>query len=231
MKMLIVIISLFCICFQVFSSELKEHEKWWTHNIDSYLTEFESWLGDVDAPSRVCARNYIKRMGYKTILDIPAGLCTEYFGYKKDEIEINYLGMDITHQLLMRGQQLGVPVLFGNIESIPCKDSSFEVCYARHILEHLPSYELALQELIRVAQKEVMVVFFIVPHMRETLIDPSILQESLLYHNRYNKPLMEEFILSNTKVSYLFWEYISDIECTLHIFLDQDTDDEFMATV
>lgn len=206
----------------IIADELKEHEQWWTNNLSAYIGQFESWLGDENAASRICARAHIKDLGYKSILDIPCGLCAEYFGYEKENMEIQYLGMDITVQLVNRGRALGIPVLLGNIEKIPCDDSSFDVCYARHILEHLPSYETALNELIRVAKKEVLVTFFMIPTPESTLIEGAYLQGCLLYHNRYNKSCLEDFIKQNQKVRRIAWESVSNAESILHIYLGKN---------
>lgn len=199
---------------------LKVHELWWTNNVDSQMNIFQNWLGDEEAPSRIHARDYINKKGYKTILDIPCGLCTEYFGYKKDNINIAYCGMDITEKLILRAQSLGVPVLQGTIEKIPFPDSYFDICYARHILEHLSSYEQALSELIRTAQKEVLVIFFIVPHEGDNFINLTLCDGCYVYHNTYNKSQLESFVFTHPKVENICWEKIGSQEEMLHIYLN-----------
>ena len=144
---------------------LQRHEQWWQKNcvVEKKLEEFSSWLGDLNADSRVKMRNYIKNKGYKSVLDIPSGLCIDFYGFKKDKTNINYHGIDITPYLVKRAKKLGISVSQGTIENIQLDDSSFDVAYARHILEHLNHYQKAINELVRVAEKEVIIIFFIKP--------------------------------------------------------------------
>ncbi|MCL4229888.1 methyltransferase domain-containing protein [Candidatus Dependentiae bacterium] len=197
----------------------KEHEKWWETNVEKQMETFASWLGGIQAESRITMREYIKNRGYKSVLDIPCGLCTELLGYKADGMDIAYLGIDITEKLITRAQSLGINAIQGSIESIPLPDSSIEVCYARHILEHLDYYELALNELIRVARDEVIVIFFIKPHKADDYICSAIDRGCVLYHNAYNKNKIERFIHGNAKVDTLIWECIGEKEEALHIYL------------
>ncbi len=187
-------------------------------NLDNYWQTFASWLGNENASSRVKAREHIKQKNYKKILDIPCGLCTEYYGFKKDDCQIEYFGMDVTPKLVQRALKLGINVKEANIESIPSENSSFDCSYARHILEHLPYYQKAISELIRVSKNEVIIIFFIKSTKKNDHIDLSKVDNSLLYHNHYNIEKIEKFILSNSKVLSTEWENLEK-ESILHIYL------------
>lgn len=202
-----------------FKGPVKPHEQWWEMNLENRMNEFAQWLGGENADSRVKMRQYVKQRGYKTFLDIPCGLCTEYFGYKKDNIEIDYYGVDITQKLVERGCGLGLNVIRGSIEEIPCYDLSIDVCYARHILEHLDYYKKAITELIRVAAKEVIVIFFIKPNDEPDKINSSMDSGALLYHNRYNKQKLSLYVMFHEKVENIQWEDINGQEVALHIYL------------
>lgn len=104
-------------------------------------------------------------------------------------------------------------------KGIPFEDAAFDIVYARHILEHLPYYEKALEELIRVARYEALVVFFIPATDVEDIIDFGISDGHMVYHNRYNRAKLEKFVLSQPKVSHITWETISQNEEILHIFV------------
>jgi SAM-dependent methyltransferase len=219
--------SSFSFIIGVEAIQLKEHERWWTVNMGSQLEIFHNWLGDEDAPSRVRAREHIKQKGYMSVLDIPCGLCTEYLGYQKEKSPIAYFGMDITEGLVSRAKKLGVPAFQGNIEMIPCPDSIVDVCYARHILEHLSGYKLALTELIRVAREEVIVVFFMLPGQEEDFINLTWCDGCRVYHNIYNKNGLDEFIRQNKKVKNTDWESVGSgetAESILHIYLNDKSD-------
>lgn len=197
---------------------LKSHELWWAKNAERRMDEFENWLGGEDADSRVKMRKYLKGKNYKNILDIPCGLCTEFFGYLKDGIQLKYYGADITPQLVMRGRQLGLNVIQASIEDLPYEDSFFDICYARHILEHLTYYEKAIDELIRVASKEVLVIFFIKPQDIERIYAP-VDVNAIIYHNQYDKHKLETYVVQNPKVQSIVWDDINNDEIVLHIYL------------
>lgn len=207
-------------CVSLFAQ--KEHENWWEDNLEAQVSYdvFAKWLGDVDAVSRVAMRSHVKKMKYQTMLDVPCGLGIDYMGLKKDSMPIQYTGLDVTPKLVNQGLQAGIPVMLGSIEKIPFADNHFELCYARHILEHLDYYETALSELIRTASKEVMVVFFLKPRAhKDDRIVPSMDHGGLLYHNKYNKPKIEKFLRANRKVKKIEWEKIGGHEIILHVYL------------
>ena len=211
------------IFFPFLIAENKPHELWWERNLvsEDYYTLFANWLDDTKAHSRIAMRDHIKQQGYLSILDVPCGLCIDFFGIQQDQIPIQYTGLDITPQLIKKGKEAGVACFLGSIENIPFSDQSFDIGYARHILEHLDYYENALNELIRVSKKEVLVVFFIKPcDQEEDIINPSIHQEALLYHNQYSQQKLEKFLLQNKRTSFLEWQLVSDKEIILHIYLN-----------
>jgi ubiquinone/menaquinone biosynthesis C-methylase UbiE len=198
----------------------KDHEIWWEQSLDKEvsLDTFRNWLGGIHANSRVAVREYIRSMGYKSILDVPCGVCADYYGFQQDGIQITYQGMDITPKLVALHVANNIPVIEGSIEAIPFADRKYDVCYARHILEHLDGYEKALLELIRVASKEVIVVFFINPISNDPEINLASFNGNLLYHNRYDKQEIEEFIVEHPKVEKIEWIDMGS-ESILHIYL------------
>lgn len=215
----VVLVCMFMGSAQVLHS-YKEYETWWEECLDEEvsLETFRNWLGGIDASSRVAMREHVRKMGYTSILDIPCGVCVDYYGFKKDQIEIAYQGMDITPKLVALNQANNIPVIQGSIEAIPFLDGQYEVCYARHILEHLENYEQALLELIRVASREVVVVFFINPISTHSEIHLDMCDGNLLYHNRYNKQDIEQLLINHPKVKRIEWVEM-DSESILHIYL------------
>jgi hypothetical protein len=222
MKGYILLASLFFISLFQSAYAAKDCELWWENNLEntvSYAT-FREWLGNVNAESRVAMRNHIKKMGYKSLVDVPSGLCLDYWGLKKEEIQISYLGVDITSKLVKLAVDQSIPVIRGSIESLPLSDNQFDVSYARHILEHLDSYERAINELIRVGRKETLIVFFIKPEIDSPdQIKPCVIDGYVIFHNIYNKTNLEKFVLSNPKTSKIEWEDVNDKETILHIYL------------
>ena len=182
---------------------LKSHEQWWEKN----LPVFVNWAEDYTVASRAEPRNYIQRMGYKSVLDVGCGLCIDFMGYVKNKIAIEYQGLEISQVLVDKANRMGISVKRGSIEDIPYADNSFDVCYARHMLEHLDYYKKAISEMVRVARNEVLIVFFIKPTYEPDRIASEIDRDCMLYYNHYNKLGIEKFIKSLAKVKkFELWE-------------------------
>lgn len=221
----LILLCIFCLNSNVQGEQaiqLKEHQQWWEHNFEARGNDFARWLGDVNADSRLGMRRHVKKMGYESLLDVPSGLCVDYYGLKSENLASIYQGLDITPKLVARALELGIHVKQGSIENIPWNDSSFDIVYARHILEHLDYYTVALKELIRVAKKEALIVFFIKPTDQPDKINSAkdgSTQFDLLYHNHYNKAALERYISGFAKVNSLAWEHVNDQEVILHIYM------------
>ena len=218
------LINVGCAFSEQLEIELKPHEEWWEYNCETHGDCFRQWVGDKNAPSRVAIRTHVRAQKYESIIDVACGLCIDYDGFQADHMVIAYQGLDITPKLIKAALDRGVPARQGSIENIPLADCSFDIAYARHILEHLMYYENAVKELIRVAAKEVLIVFFIKPSAAPDFIDGQaneITQGYLLYHNVYNKEKLENYIKNFHKVSGFEWQEIGTQEIILHIYLKQ----------
>ena len=94
--------------------------------------------------------------------------------------------------------------------------------YARHILEHLSYYEKAISELIRIAQKEVIIVFF---HAVKGIIrkgeDIIKITRDGYYSNTYDIEKLENFVLRNKKVKKIMWRNLESREKVLHIYMER----------
>lgn len=217
--------SIFC------NSPLKPHEVWWEACVDDQISyEYFEWsLGEVNCLSRRVMREHVIEMGYTSILDVPSALCLDYFGFLQENYPIEYLGVDITPKFISFAESKGIPAIQGSIENLPLEDNSFEICYARHILEHLKSYEKAVDELIRVAKKEVLIIFFMIPDN-----SPNLQLEThdgyLIYHNTYSREELEKYVRRNPKVHCIDWEHFlidfPRIESILHLYLCSETESE-----
>ena len=201
---------------------LPPYAAWWERNAGKDVSHATllSWWGDIEAPSRIALREYILDEKFKSILDIGSGLLTDYYSLEKAGVAIKYTGVDTSDQFVDYAKNRGVNVIKADVESLPFKASQFDVVSMRHLLEHLPSYQRAISEMIRVAKKEVIIIFFIKPQDDPTEILSSIENNYLLYHNKYNRDDLEEFIESNSKVNGQYWEEVNDKEVMLHIVLD-----------
>lgn len=201
-----------------------DNKSWWDNNVEKRMNEFEQWIGSPEAKTKVAVRKHVATLKYKSILDCGCGLCSEYHGYKNDKIDIEYHGLDSCLDLVKKAKSDGINVIHGSIQDIPLPDSSVDITYTRHVLEHIFDYKKALIEMIRVASKEVVVTFFIPPkntvpqspHLYKFDINEQI------WHNQYQKFDLELFIVSNPKVASYRWTDLPEInESILHIVLKE----------
>lgn len=208
---------------------------WWEKNTNT--AEFQSWVGDKDAETKKMCRAYVKSKGYLSLLDVAAGLCVDYFGYKEEYPQLAYSAVEMTKPFVEWAAVRGVDVTRGDIEALPFPDKTFEVVYGRHILEHLHYYDIALKEMIRVAKYEVIVVFFLKPNHTGDLIrfragkfeaiDPGYTDGKIIvpqetangvFHNVYRQKGIEDLALSTGRVESLWWEELPE-EKILHLNL------------
>ncbi len=204
------------------SIELKDHEKWWQTQCSqqSKFNLFAGWVGNEKEPSRMYIRKHILEKNYKSVLDVPCGLCVDFLSLKLAKPEIRYVGVDITQLFVDRAHDANIPVKLGRIQELPVEDSSFEVTYSRHILEHLETYRQAIPELVRVAQKEVLIVFFIKPSpLEHDAILSGLVDGCPIFHNQYSKSKLETFLRTLPKIKSFSWADVNANECVLHILL------------
>jgi ubiquinone/menaquinone biosynthesis C-methylase UbiE len=102
--------------------------------------------------------NFIEPRKIKTFLDVGANLGLFCFGLV-DRHGYDVVGMDASPVLVAGAKEIGEKwgytnpsFVFGDALKMPFKDKSFDVVYSQHVLEHLPSTFLALEEQKRVGK-------------------------------------------------------------------------------
>lgn len=193
---------------------------WWNKNAETRIDDLKSWIGDFNKPDKIYCRTYVAGKGYKTIIDCGCAISTESAGYKHDNYEIDYTGLDSCKYLVELNRANGIKMIEAELEAkLPIKDNAFEVVYCREVMEHLSYYETTINEFIRIGQKEIIISWFMKPH--ETGDEIHYWDGEDLYHNVYNREKLEHYIKLNSKVDKLFWHTISDKENILHILLKE----------
>ncbi|MGE0206891.1 MAG: class I SAM-dependent methyltransferase [Candidatus Babeliales bacterium] len=209
--------------YQLVLTEPKPYEQWWLNNINTPYSNYLAALQNWQAASRKLVREYIRAKNYASILDAGCGKGIEWEGFLHDNINIDYQGIDITQGYVETAQKNNINVIQGSIEQIPFNNDSFDIAYTRHVLEHLPSYHQAINELIRIARYEALIVFFIVPDKHPyDRINLITFQGFPLYNNYYSRKKIEEHCLSTSKVASLSWQRCSAHETILHIYMKQN---------
>lgn len=193
-------------------------QTWWDQNLDTRFQEFESWVGDSNHPSKKMFRDYIKDKGYKSLIDLGCGNATEFFAYQQENPEMEYLGADSSIFLYNRNRNMGVPMTLMRDDKVILPDKHSEVVFSRHVLEHQPSFKPLLSEMIRLAKKEVVNVFFIAPKEKEIInYDPI----DNLFHNTFCIDEIEDYLRNHEDVQTFSWIPITFTEVGLSIIKKQ----------
>jgi hypothetical protein len=171
-----------------------EHESWWQRNPerDAQLRRWLSQSGDDRATIGALA----DAEGITSVLECGPGLYLDHERVWSVRPSVAYHAVDVTPRFVADGLARGLAVTEGSIEAIPLPDASVELAYCRDVLEHLPSYEAALGELLRVASRFVAVRFFrLAPSAQADVIAFDTVAEARgLHHNTYAQASIEAFL-------------------------------------
>jgi ubiquinone/menaquinone biosynthesis C-methylase UbiE len=189
-------------------------QTWWDENLAKRFDEFESWVGPSGAMSKAFFRIYVKDKGYTSLIDLGCGPASEFFGYEEEYPELKYLGVDSSKFLYLRNTSMGIPMLLSEAHTVPLPDNDSDVVFCRHVLEHQPTFKPVLQEMIRLASKEAIHVFFLIPGHGEIInYDPP----QNLFHNVYDKKEIEDFLKKHKDVDSFSWIPLTKTEEALSI--------------
>lgn len=110
-------------------------------------------------------------------------------------------------------------MILSSAENTGLLENFAEVGFSRHVLEHQPGFQPVLNEIIKLASKIAVHIFFIPPGENNEHIGYDKNQN--LYHNRYNKKDIENYIMSNPKIEKYEWINIENIESALVMHIKQ----------
>lgn len=193
-------------------------QTWWDQNLVTRFDEFASWVGDSNQPSKKMFREYVKDKGYLSLIDFGCGNATEYFAYKKEYPELSYLGVDSSTFLYNLNISKGIPMALVENDKTILLENQADVVFSRHVLEHQPSFKPLLSEMIRLAKKEVVNVFFIAPKEKEIInYDPI----DNLFHNTFCIDEIEDYLRNHEDVQTFSWIPITFTEVGLSIIKKQ----------
>jgi ubiquinone/menaquinone biosynthesis C-methylase UbiE len=196
---------------------MKSHERYWEDNYSEMSEEMHGWFGaNFAEPYRVYSRSLIAKMGYKTVLDGGAGFCAEYDGFAAEHPSIAYSALEITPAFVTQASERGIDIKLGSIEEMPYESDSVDCVYIRDTLRHLPEFEKAVDESLRVARYESMIVF-----CRPLVDDPSneimFNEDEGIYDNRYSQARLSAYLSSHPMVEWYYIEPISGKDGTNHL--------------
>lgn len=185
------------------------------------MEEFQSWVGDASAPSKVYMAMYLKGVSsYQSLLDAGCGTGTFYDTLQQAGISIAYTGADSCRHFIQMNRTRGMIILDADLRHLSVPDGTFDIAFSRHTFEHQPRVDEILLELIRVAQREMCHIFFIKPligsEQKEVINWDSTTN---LYHNTYIRSHIESLLSSHTRVGSWKWVEVNEHECALHVYL------------
>jgi ubiquinone/menaquinone biosynthesis C-methylase UbiE len=174
--------------------EIKPHLQWWENNlsIPGKQEEFSGWLEESDVSSRTELFNIIESKKINNVLEIGPGIFIDYNMFFSKKENITYKSIDITKKIVEKAKDLGISCEQSSIENIIYPDTSFDLVYCRHVMEHLDYYSEALEEMIRVSNKYVCVIFWLLSDGDDIINYNSALN---LYHNQYSKLKIEKLLI------------------------------------
>jgi ubiquinone/menaquinone biosynthesis C-methylase UbiE len=146
------------------AQKVKQYEAWWDDHVANgkYYTieQFKTILSNCD--SRRAYLNVVNNGD--RVLDVGCGLGLDYAYYIKNNVVVDYTGIDICKGFIKYCRDMYPE---GSFEVQPSyettfKDKSFGIATARHVLEHLKEPYTTLSEMCRVA-KQVAIIWFLPP--------------------------------------------------------------------
>ncbi len=115
-------------------------------------------------PSRMQVLSLLEGL---SVLDVGCGNGVMFEMIRERRLELDYLGIDVTENLLRVARQL-FPAEAHRFRQMSLYDlkklrRKFDAVVCRHVLEHLPDYAPAVQYLYSCARKKLILVFFLPP--------------------------------------------------------------------
>ena len=193
------------------------NQTWWNNNAKKNYTKFKDWVGDATSESKIYMATYLKNKNMITIADLGCGDATFNTTLKQNDINIRYVGVDSCAFFIKMNVLKGIPMINSDIRNIKdLSDSSIDIVFSRHTLEHQNNFRDELTEMIRIAKYEACHIFFIKPQEKETI---SYTIDDNLFHNIYSQTDIDTFLKNNPKVLEWKWVDINDKENALHIYV------------
>ncbi len=176
------------------------HDKFNKDHVKVFLRNHRT---GTDNFGRAFLANYISQKGECSVIDVAGGTGVNWEVMVRAGCKdrVDYTLYDLTGQFLDHAKELygdNISCLSGHCQDIPLEDNSKDVVILRHIIEHLPDgYERTIQEALRVAKKEVILVLFepLTNSSEDVFREEDDTERDCTYFwNFYSKSKMEGFL-------------------------------------
>lgn len=184
--------------YNKFKDTPDNHDFMTTEHISRFLRNHKT---GIDNLGRRTLASIIAEYDNPRILDAACGTCVNWEVFKMLKVPCQYIGVDRTKGMLDEAKKRYGPEIVlhqGYIQELPVADDSVDIVIMRHILEHLQEgYEQAIRDGLRVASKELVVVFFLMPSNK---IDDEVIESEpdengcTYFWNTYSWNKFTEFV-------------------------------------
>lgn len=164
--------------------ERRQWEEWWDAEAPVNFRRHDSAMRKSHETNKVIAGAVAEVGG--SVLDVgcATGITYEYI----KPTGVKYTGVDFTKKFLVQAKKLNpeINVRFGSAFDIPFPNGSFSTVFCKAVLEHQhpDDYPKIIREMFRVAEKQVIIGFFMAPRGKTTIL---LTKKEGLYANRYGK--------------------------------------------
>jgi SAM-dependent methyltransferase len=210
---------------------MEKEQTYWNNHLceDHYNNVFAQWVGDCNATSKLYVYEHLSNKNYASVIDLGCGDASIYQGIQKRNISIDYTGVDTCKFFINLCKQQNINVIDSDIRNVSTAvNANYDFVLGRHVLEHQDNFHELIEEMIRLAKKEVVCIFFIKPDLTSEKTVINYEKETNLYHNTYSYSLITQFLTNHPRVSSFHLVSIpnTDVEVALHININVETINE-----
>lgn len=176
------------------ASPLRPRRYYWDHTTDDQLDNVVQLLSNPNDPERIEIRKALAAYQPLTLLDAGCGPGTELVGYKQQNLQLRYTGLDGSHRMLQLVKQKHPDATFvrGSLDLLPFADGSYDVVLLKHVLEHQPDYQNTVRQAVRVARRAVLINFFHKP--LRLPMDIHLKDRRGFWNNWYSRSRFESYV-------------------------------------
>jgi ubiquinone/menaquinone biosynthesis C-methylase UbiE len=178
---------------------LKDPNKLWFNTPDTN-TLCRAGGNGPEHPTHLYLLNKYAKPGM-SLLDIGCGSAATYEAIEKAKLNIWYVGVDMIPKNVAWCKETFPKAMFyeGDAEKLPFADRYFDIAYSRHVIDHMPSFEKAMDEHCRVADKLVLVTLWVpFSNQEEHEIKPIVDHRGTPEERTYTQEFTNQY--SRTKV-------------------------------
>lgn len=152
-----------------------------------------------------------------SFLDVGCGSGTTLDSLKMMKKDVSYLGVDIIEHRIEWLQKTYPDNSFtvGDARSLGIPDKSWDVVWSRHVVDHLGSFEEALDEHCRVAKKRVICVLWMsLSDLDEHLIKPIVEGDKTYpdeWTNQYSRDLVKGYLAKKCEEGWNLKEFLEGV--------------------